>query len=115
MTKLFNYWITKEGKLYEVDWMGHSEFAYEYLIKEMGYDEVHELDIPVVEYLHETLGWIRLLQWNHEKHPTLLGNCSSNEILYDTMKPRMSFEQKRVMKRFCFDNGLNYDKLFEGG
>lgn len=99
-----NYWIDPYGVIYEVDMMGHTSWAFDYLEKEKGFDFFHiirnktGIDGPT-EYL-ESIGWKRVLTW--PSGPTHF--ITSNNIV------RWSKKQKESVFKICMDEDLDYPK-----
>lgn len=115
------WWIDINGKLIEVDKLGHNDYAMEVLLSEM-----HRLDI--FEYLEENncnsayqilhkRGWVRASETCKGKI-RIMGDCISYvKVMRNTINPAMNIEQLKTAKKLCKDfntdfldsiNGLSY-------
>ena len=102
-----NGWVAPNGELYQCGYMGHNEWAMEYIQHNLckgdhskamdKIDEIHEGSLSAYPYsaLHK-LGWVRILTWSsdtrlygegatltHEQKDTLMFWCSANETNYE--------------------------------
>ncbi len=104
-----NAWIAPNGDLYRCGYMGHNEWASEYIqhnlckgdfvkAHEM-IDEIHNNSYSAYPYtaLHK-LGWVRILTW------------SNDTALYsETDKPTLTHEQKDTLMFWCSANNTDYE------
>lgn len=106
-----NAWIAPNGDLFQCGYMGHNEWAMEYIQHNLckgdhskamdKIDEIHNHSLSAYPYtaLHK-LGWVRILTWGsrdtglygetedptltHDQKDTLMFWCSANQIDYET-------------------------------
>lgn len=107
------YWLTPEGKLYEVGWCKHTDFAMNFLKKEMGEEELRKKVTGYRSYgdiLHKR-GWVRIETYSVEPFVRILGNCIDPTIIMrNTMCPPMNASQMRVAKMMCEENNTTLYK-----
>jgi hypothetical protein len=83
-------WIDTAGKVYNVGFACHNEFAMEYLYENGNtYDDIHSKHSYAYEML-ESLGWVRILGW---KDPP----CFS-------LPKHITVKQRVAIKDYCLDN-----------
>jgi len=107
-----SYWLDNLGKLIEVGFAEHSEFAREMLIEEMGRFEMHdylnERNIYPYEELHNR-GWIRIKIKNNSVQ--VLGNCIDlTKKMNNTIDPKMNSKQLSIAKNICKKYGYEFSK-----
>lgn len=107
------YWITHEGTLHEVPYCGHTEFAINFLKKELGEEELKKQVDSYRSYgdiLHQR-GWVRVEIFSMEPFVRILGNCVDPcKIMRNTMDPPMNPIQMRIAKMLCDEHNTTLFK-----
>ena len=106
-----NAWLAPNGKMYRCGYMGHNEWAFDYIKDVMcrgdhsramkKKDKICGYSLSAYPYcaLHK-LGWFRILTWSSNK--TKLLSESDTDLTH---------EQKDTLMFWCSANGLDYDKF----
>lgn len=103
-------WITPSGSVVNVAYMGHNDYAIDYLRNKLGntgYKELRNSNFSksAYEYLHDR-GWIRVKAYSGRLR--ILGNCiDGTKIMRNTMEPSMNTAQMREARNICIENGVD--------
>ena len=106
-------WIDPKGKIYEVGFCMHNEFAEELLKKEMDTKTFYETCYGNGKYPYEILhdrGWVRV-KYNTSDAPkvAILGGCIDlTKRKINTIDPAMNSHQMRVAKLICDEVGEDF-------
>ena len=110
-----NAWLDPQGKIHEVPFCGHNQFASKMIKEEMGDWEAHEYlndkHIYPYQWLYEK-GWVRI-KYNTAYSPKVqfLGGCINlTEPQRNTMDPPMNSRQLRVAKLICEEVGEDFHR-----
>ena len=106
-------WIDPKGQIYEVPDFGHNDFAYEYLEKQIGFEEMMKIKGIRSAYsiLHD-MGWVRV-KYNTSYAPKveILGDCIDlTKPQKNTIDPAMNSIQLRVAKQICDEIGEDFHR-----
>ena len=119
---MLDSWIDSEGKIIEVGYMQHNDYASELLIKEMGIGEMvdmlEENNTMPYEILHKR-GWVRVKIKKYASIKVeILGGCMDlTKIMRNTKNPAMNAKQMRTANRICkahdvdFINAINDNRF----
>jgi hypothetical protein len=104
-----NAWLSPEGKLYACGFMGHNEWASDYMFDKVAkknwdaYMKLTPWNGYPYQYLH-SLGWYRLLTWS--------GNTTK---LLNEGNSKLTSDQEDTLMFWCSANGHDYETLIQEG
>lgn len=107
---LNNAWLAPNGNLYDCGYMGHNDWAIDYIFDKLANHNLSKADELTngefgaypYQYLHH-LGWYRLLTWTSGSTKLL----SEGKRCADPSP--LTSEQKDTLLYWCNLNGVDYD------
>ena len=107
-----NAWVNPDGELFECGYMGHNEWATDYIIDTMCNGDILDGMAKVQEicghtlgaYAYDalcTLGWVRILTW------------TVNPVICTDLKYKLNHAQKDTILFWADVNGHDYQNLID--
>lgn len=107
-----NAWIDDDGNFMPVPYMGHEEFASDYLQEKLNIDFFELQDLihshgvkRTYEYMCKVKGWIRLINWT--------GRTQGTHVVGYTTSQKPTQTQRDTLYLWCSLNNFDFDELFK--